>query len=78
MDIRTATIWIRRISQVRPQEFIGLDKEIKVTAGDSTLMTGVAKRTIATIARTITERGDPGMWFSAAVELELETDGTDK
>lgn len=59
-------------------ELIDLDKEIKVTAGDTILMTGVAKRTIATIERTLTERGDPGMWFSAAVELELETDGTDK
>ncbi len=49
-----------------------LDRPISVRMGDRTLVTEIAPRTIATIARTIQERGDPTAAFVAELAIPLE------
>ena len=49
-----------------------LSRPVVVTRGDAVLFEGVVTRTIATIARTLTERGDPKALFTGEVELRLE------
>lgn len=48
-----------------------LDEPIAVRSQGETLFSGPAKRTIATIAKTLAERGDPQAVFAAEVEVHL-------
>lgn len=48
---------------------VNLDEPVSVTAG-TRKFSGKAARTIATLARTLEERGDPDLVFSAEVTLE--------
>ncbi|HRF02267.1 MAG TPA: hypothetical protein PLI18_17255 [Pirellulaceae bacterium] len=49
-----------------------LDAPIKVIEGDTVLFEGKANRTIATLAKTLEERGDPTGLFSAEVRVTIE------
>lgn len=52
-------------------ELADLDQPIKVTSGEKVLFSGNVPRTIATIAKTLKERGDPAGTFAAEVTVEL-------
>jgi hypothetical protein len=52
-------------------EMLDLDKPISIAAGGKTLFDGAVKRTIATLAKTLAERGDPKGMFSGEVSVEL-------
>jgi poly(3-hydroxybutyrate) depolymerase len=48
-----------------------LDKPITIVSSDQTLFTGRVKRTIAVLAKTLAERGDPDLLFTSEVALTL-------
>ena len=48
-----------------------LDKPIDVKQGGKTLYAGIAPRTVATLAKTLAGRGDPGLVFDAEVEVTV-------
>jgi hypothetical protein len=48
-----------------------LGRPVVIRCGGQELFRGVAPRTIATIARTLEERGDPASVFSAEIEVKL-------
>jgi hypothetical protein len=48
-----------------------LDKPVEVKHGGKVLYSGVAARTIATLAKTLAGRGDPGLVFDAEVEVTV-------
>ena len=48
---------------------LNLDKEVIVTAGQTELFKGRIGRTIATLAKTLTERGDPDSMFSGEIVI---------
>ena len=50
---------------------VDLDKPIKITHGSKELFSGKAPRTIGTMIRTLTGRGDPALMFDAEVEVDL-------
>jgi hypothetical protein len=52
---------------------LDLDKEIVVTSKGKTLFKGHVKRTIAILAKTLTERGDPQDVFSSEIKVDLRT-----
>lgn len=49
---------------------LDLDREIAVKLNGEEILKGVPKRSIATIARTITERGDPSSIFSSEITFD--------
>jgi predicted esterase len=55
---------------------VNADKVITVRHKQKTLFAGTAKRTISTLQRTITERGDPGLVFSTEVSVDIAEDST--
>ncbi|MGA2501395.1 MAG: polyhydroxyalkanoate depolymerase, partial [Tepidisphaeraceae bacterium] len=48
-----------------------LDKPVTILAGSKEVFAGSVSRTIATLARTLDEYGDPAAVFSAEVEIKL-------
>jgi hypothetical protein len=44
---------------------------VKVVMGGKTLFEGVVPRTASTLARTLSERGDPRAVFSASVDVAI-------
>jgi len=50
---------------------VNLDKVVTVRSDEETIFEGTANRTVATLHRTIAERGDPGLVFSAEVVLDI-------
>ena len=46
---------------------LNLDEPVTVRAGEKELFAGRVPRTIATLARTLAERGDPELMFSAEI-----------
>jgi hypothetical protein len=48
---------------------IDLDQPLEITAGERVLFEGTAPRTIALLARTLAERGDPTAVFAAEIEV---------
>ena len=49
-----------------------LDKPVTVTKGGKELFAGEVSRTVATLAKTLAGRGDPGLVFSAEVEVTVK------
>lgn len=61
-----------RALQVRLSDaMLDLDQPVRITYADQELFFATAPRTIATLARTLEEREDPSMLFSAEVTVEL-------
>ena len=52
-------------------EMLDLDQEIEITSDEKSLAKLKPERNIMTIAKTLDERRDPGMWFSAEVRVKL-------
>jgi hypothetical protein len=52
-------------------QMLDLDKPVTIMFGDHQLYQAVAPRTIATISKTLSERGDPDSVFDAEVEVKL-------
>ena len=50
---------------------LDLDQPVLIRAGDATLLQARCPRTIATLARTLDERGDPNLTFSAEATVTL-------
>ncbi len=50
---------------------LDLDQPVRITSGKRLLFEGSVERTIATLSRTLAERGDPQGVFSAAVTVRL-------
>ncbi|MCE9609599.1 MAG: hypothetical protein K8R23_05255 [Chthoniobacter sp.] len=50
---------------------LDLDAPVTVLAGEKTVFTGRAARTIGTLARTLAERSDPELMFSAELAVHL-------
>lgn len=50
-------------------EMLNLDKPVRITSGGRVLYEGLVPRSIATLSRTLSERGDPTMVFSGEVQL---------
>lgn len=48
-----------------------LDKPVQIRAGESTLFSGQVQRTIATLSRTLNERNDTNLTFSAEMAVKL-------
>ncbi len=49
-----------------------LDKSVTVTKGGKELFAGEVSRTVAVLAKTLAGRGDPGLVFSAEVEVTVK------
>lgn len=52
-------------------DMLDLDKPVQVAAGDTILFDGQVVRTIGTMSRTLGERGDPELVFSAEITVLL-------
>ncbi len=50
---------------------VELDQPVTIRTADKELFTGRVPRTIATLARTLAERGDTNLTFSAEVTVNL-------
>ncbi len=48
---------------------VNLDKPVTITVNDEAAFTGRVARSVAPLVKTLTERGDPGLMFSAELEL---------
>jgi hypothetical protein len=59
------------VSVLLNDTLMDLDKPISVLSGEKTLFSGQVNRTIATLARTLQERGDTNLTFSAEVSVTL-------
>ncbi len=57
-------------------EMMDLDSPISITSGSTPLFEGAIQRTIAVLAKTLGERGDPMGMFSAEVKVKLPNAGT--
>ena len=64
-DVKKVTIRLN-------DQMTDLDQPIKIEANGKPVFEGLVQRNIATLARTLAERGDPQLVFSAQVEVELE------
>ena len=53
-------------------DMLDLDTEITVVSGDQVLFQGKVSRTIASLAATLGDRGDPSAMFSAQVPIALQ------
>ncbi len=78
IDGQTVTIaeaaGVARLSILLDDGLVDLDKPVRVEMGGRTLFEGKVDRTIATLARTIADRGDAKAAFAAAVEVALPTE----
>ncbi|MCA9177753.1 MAG: dienelactone hydrolase family protein [Planctomycetales bacterium] len=52
-------------------QLVNLDQPVQVSAGDRVVFAGTAQRTIATLAKTLEERGDPSYMFPAELAIQL-------
>jgi dienelactone hydrolase len=50
---------------------LDLDAPVEIVAGEQTVFSGNVQRTIGTLAKTLTERGDPSAVFTAELTVEL-------
>lgn len=64
-DVPAATV---RMSD----EMLDLDQPVEIIVGDRTAFAGKIPRTIGMLAKSLAERGDPGMIFSGETKVELQ------
>jgi len=69
IDVASASV--DRLRLLLNDEMLDLDRPVLVTSAGKPVVTTVARRTIATLARTLAERGDPRSTFSAEVAVSL-------
>lgn len=70
-DVQTLTVLLH-------DDFVSLDKPIRIVSGEAELFDGTVERTIATIAQSIAERDEPGaaVYASVSVKLPANADGS--
>lgn len=64
---------VDRVTILLNDRLLDLDKPVRITSGGRTLFEGRAKRHIADLARTLAERGDAELMFSARVSVAIPT-----
>lgn len=69
VDVRTQQV--DRLTVRLNDQMVDLDQPVTITRGEQTLFHGHVPRTIALLARTLNERGDPRSVFSGEVAIEL-------
>ena len=62
---------ITRLKVRLSDTMLDLDQPVTITAGSTAVFSGRAPRTIATLWRTLAERGDPALTFPSEVEVTL-------
>lgn len=62
---------VGRVTVRLNDQMIDLDKPVRITSGDRVLHDGRVERTIATLAKTLEERGDPASLFPAEIEVSV-------
>jgi hypothetical protein len=62
---------VKRLTIRLCEPMCNLDEPIAIKSQDKTLFSGRVERTIATIAKTLSERGDPQGVFTAELEVQL-------
>ena len=70
-SIGLSSATVHEITVLFNDSMLNLDQPVVVTAGGKELFSGKPERTIAVLARTLTERGDPDLVFSAQVSVAL-------
>ncbi len=53
-------------------EMVDLDEPVRIVVGERTAFAGMIPRTIGMMARSLAERGDPGMVFSGEAKVDLQ------
>jgi hypothetical protein len=62
---------VRAVTVLLNEALLGLDRPVTIRAGETNLFAGRLARTIATLGRTLTERGDTNLAFSAEITVAL-------
>jgi hypothetical protein len=62
---------LRTLTLLLNDKLVDLDRPITVTMDGKTLFTGIAQRTAAELAKTLADRGDPDLTFSATVTVNV-------
>lgn len=68
--IELTTSDVRRVVLRLSDALVDLDQPVTVVVGEKTAFTGRVSRTIASLARSLAERGDPASACSAVVEVD--------
>ncbi|HUF63231.1 MAG TPA: hypothetical protein VMN36_14245 [Verrucomicrobiales bacterium] len=66
---------VKRLRIALDDRVLNLDEEIVVVSGNRELFRGRVERTIEGLSRTLEERGDRGLTFSAELRVELTEEG---
>jgi predicted esterase len=74
IDLRSETV--SRLKVRLNDQMLDLDRPVTITRAGQSLITKRISRTISTLQRTITERGDPRSVFSAELSVTIATDST--
>lgn len=53
-------------------EMVDLDEPVRIVVGERTVFEGKIPRTIGMMAKSLAERGDPGMVFSGEAKVDLQ------
>src|SRR5690606_37859840 len=69
--IRVEAEGVRTLLVRLSDALVDLDQPVTIEAGSTTLFSGPVFRTIGTLAKTLAERGDPALVYSAEVTVEL-------
>ena len=62
---------VQELTVLLHDDFVSLDKPVQIVSGETELFAGSVERTIATIARSIAERDEPGAAVYASVSVKL-------
>jgi hypothetical protein len=64
-----------KVTVLLNDHMLDLDRPVTIRWQDKVLFSGMAQRTLATLSRTLENRSDPKLFFSAAVTVELDRSG---
>ena len=73
-QLTVATEQATAIGAALNDDMLNLDEAVSLTSGGATLYAGPVSRTVAVMARTLHERGDPKGVFCGEVSVDLPTD----
>jgi hypothetical protein len=62
---------VERLAVRLNDDMTDLDQPVTVTSGSAVLHQGTVARTIASISKTLDERGDPASVYYGEIEVEL-------
>jgi dienelactone hydrolase len=68
-NVKVASDNVRRVTVRLNDQLLDLDQPVKLQFGENEAIEVTAPRTIATLAKTLAERGDPASMYSAEVEV---------